>query len=79
MSKIWENKDGYAEQYGCVTVLYILSILAHAYTIMISCGVGVPIYVRDVVGSLNDTEKSSLLMLIKTLKLPDVASYYLHM
>ena len=42
MSTIWENSDGCVEKYCCATALYLLSMLAHVYNIMIGCGVGAP-------------------------------------
>ena len=42
MITIWENNDGCAEQYRCATELYLLSMLAHAYNIIIDHGVGAP-------------------------------------
>ena len=32
---IWGNIDGCAEQYICATVLYLLSMFAHEYNIVI--------------------------------------------
>ena len=45
-STIWENTDGRAEQYCCTTVLYLLSMLAYAYNIIIDRGVGSPVHGR---------------------------------
>ena len=42
MIRIWKNKDVYADKYKCVTALYLLSMLAHAYNIIIDNGVGAP-------------------------------------
>ena len=36
----WENTNDCAEQYKYATTLYLLSILAHAYNIIIDCDVG---------------------------------------
>ena len=75
MSTVWENTDGCAEQYCCVTVLYLLSMLAHAYNIIIDSGVGAPGNFREVVDGLNDTEKRFLSMLMTTLQLHGAAVY----
>ena len=48
--------DGFTEQYCCVTMPYLLSILEHAYNIIIDC-VGATGHCRDVVDGLNDTDK----------------------
>ena len=76
---IWKNTDGCAEQYGCTTALYLLSMLAHAYNLIINCGVGSPLHGREVVNSLNATEKRFISMLMKTVQLPDAADYDLRM
>ena len=54
MINIWENTDGCADQYQCVTVLYLLSMLAHAYNIITDCGVGSPGHGIEVVDGLNN-------------------------
>ena len=56
LSTIWESTDECAEQYICETALYLLSILAHSYNIIINRGVGETVYVREVVDGLNATE-----------------------
>ena len=53
-SNIWENTDGCAEQYICATAIYSLSMLYHAYNIVIDCGVGAPVHGKYVVDGLND-------------------------
>ena len=53
--------------------------MAHAYNIIIDCGVGAPGNVRKVVDGLNDTVKLFLLILTKTVELPDAAGYNSHM
>ena len=55
MITLWVNTDGCAEQYWCATALLLLSMLAHAYNIMIDSGVGAPICGREVVDGLNAT------------------------
>ena len=55
MSIIWENTDVCADQYGSATALYLLSMLAHTYNIIINHGVGAPGNGQEVVGSLNAT------------------------
>ena len=57
MSNIWENTDGCAEQYHCLTAIYLLSMLAHAYSIIIDRGVVAPGYGREVVDGLNANDK----------------------
>ena len=59
-STIWENTDGCAEQYKCTTALYLLSILSHAYNIVIDSGVGAPGHGKDIVDGLNAADKRFL-------------------
>ena len=56
LRKVWGNIDGCAEQYICATGLYLLSMLARSYDIIIDRGVGAPDHCRDVVYGLNATE-----------------------
>ena len=53
-----QKKKGCDEQYICETPLYLLSILAHAYAIIIDCGVVPPRHVREIFDGLNSTENS---------------------
>ena len=54
-------------------------MLAHAYNIIIDHGVGSPVYVREVVGGFNATDKRFLSMLMKTVQLPDASEYNIQM
>ena len=67
--------DGFVEQYRCVTELYLLSVLTHAYNIIIDLGVGAPVHGREFVGGFNDTDKQFLSMLIITVQLSVTAAY----
>ena len=78
-STIWENADGCAQQYHCANIQHLLSMLAHAYNIIIYDGVGASGYCIDVVDSLNATEKGLLSMFMTTVQLPGVEAYDLHM
>ena len=69
-SNIWENKDGCTKQYRYATALYLLSMLAHAYNIIIDCVVEKLGHGREVFDGLNATDKLFLLMLMKTVQLP---------
>ena len=73
--KIWENTDGCTDQYCCATALYLLSMLAHAYNIIIDCGVGAPVNDREVVDGLNYTYKQLFSMVKTTVQLPVAADY----
>ena len=45
-----------AEKYRCATALYLSSMLAHAYNIIIDRGVGAPGHIREVVDGFNATK-----------------------
>ena len=66
MITMWENTDGCAEQCRYATALYLLSMLAHSYNIVIDCGVEAPGHLREVVNGLNYTKKTFLSMLMTT-------------
>ena len=57
MITLWENNDRCVQQYRCATALYLLSMLEHAYNIIINRVVGAPGYGRQVVDGLNDTQQ----------------------
>ena len=52
---ISENTGGCVEQYRCTTGLYLLSMLSHAYIIVIDRGVGAPGHGKTFVDVLNTT------------------------
>ena len=62
--------DRCADQYRCATALYLLSILAHAYDIIIYHGVGAPGHA---------TNKQFLSLFIATAQLTGASDYYSHM
>ena len=51
---IWENTYECDEQYICTNLLYLLSILSHAYNFLIDLGVGWPRPGKYVLDGLND-------------------------
>ena len=79
MSTIWENNYGCEEQYRCKTALYLLSMLEHAYNIIIGRGVGAPGHGREFVDGLNSTDKRFISMLMTTVQLPGASAYYSQM
>ena len=79
MSTIWENTDGFAEQYRCANALYLLAMLAHTYNIIIDRDIGSTGQGREVVDVLNVTKKRFLSMLMKNVKLPYASAYDSHM
>ena len=59
MSTIRKNTDGFSKKYYCATALYLLSMFAHAYSIIIDTSVGSTGHGSEVVDSL-DVLKTSL-------------------
>ena len=56
ISNIRDNTYGCADLYICDTVLHSLSMLDHAYNIIINCTVGASGRGRDVVDGLNNVD-----------------------
>ena len=44
--KIWENIDDYLEQYWCEAVLYLMSILALEFVIVVGRAIRDPVHVK---------------------------------
>ena len=75
LSTIWDSKKSCAEQYIFTTALYLLSMLAHVYNIIIDRGVGSPGNIQEVVGFLNATDKRFLSLRITNVQLSGTAGY----
>jgi hypothetical protein len=54
---IWDDTDGCGKQYRCGTAMYLLSILASTYGIVIDRAIGAPGHGKDIVDGLNATDK----------------------
>ena len=57
LSTIWENTDGCAEQYICASVLYLMSVISHIYSLIIDRGISAPRHGKEVVDGLNAVDK----------------------
>ena len=75
ISTIWGNTDGCVDKYCRATAMYLLSMLVHAYNIIIDIGVGAPGHDREVVSGFNANDKMFISMLTTTVQLPGAASY----
>ena len=73
--KIWENTDSFEEQYRCATLLYLLSILSHAYIITIDRIIGATGNGQEIFDVLNTTEKRFISMLMENLQLTGYKLY----
>jgi hypothetical protein len=54
---VWDDTDGCAKQYRCGTAIYLLSILASTYGVIIDRAIGAPGHGKDIVDGLNATDK----------------------
>ena len=57
LSTIWENTDGFAEQYRCASSLYLVSVLSQYHSIIIDRGIIAPRNGKEVVGGINSIDK----------------------
>ena len=79
MSNLWENTYVCAEQYCCANALYLSSMLAHAYTIIIDRHVGSSGHGRYFFDGFNATDKWLISMLVTTVQLPGAEACDSHM
>ena len=75
LNKIWENTYGCAEHYRCATVLYLMSMLSQAFSVIIDCGISALGHGREVLDRINVIDKSVLFQLISTVQLPGKKGY----
>ena len=54
---VWDDTDGCGKQYRCGTALYLLSVLAGRFGIVIDRAIGAPGHGKDIVDGLNATDK----------------------
>ena len=73
---IWDNIYGCSDKYRCATALHLLSMLSHAYNIVVYFGVVAPIHGKYVVDVLDATDQSFLNILITTVQLPVASTKY---
>ena len=52
---VWDDTDGCGKQYRCGTAMYLLSVLASTYGIVIDRAIGAPGHGKDIVDGLNAT------------------------
>ena len=67
---MWENTDGCAEQYRCVSALYLMSVISQCYSIIIDRGISAPGHGKYVVDWLNSVDKRYVYQLMSTVQLP---------
>ena len=70
LSTIWENTDGCAEQYICVSALYLMTILSQRHPIIFYRGISETGHGKGVVDGLNSIDKRYMYQLMSTVQLP---------
>ena len=70
LSTIWENTDGFAEQYRCTSSLYLMSVIYRCYSVTIDRGISAPGNGKEVVDGLNAVDKRYMQKLISNVQLP---------
>ena len=72
---IWDNINGCTDQYRYAIALYLLSLLDHAYNIIIGCGIVSLGRDQDIVSGLNATDKPFISMLMSNVQFPGSKGY----
>ena len=67
---MWENTDGCAEQYRCVSALYLMSVFFQYYSIIVDRGISAPGHGKEVVDGLNAINKLYIYQLMSNVQLP---------
>ena len=67
---IWETTDVCAEQYKCVSVLYLMSVMSQTYSIIIDRGISAPGNGKEEVDGLNAVDKRYIYQLMSKVQLP---------
>ena len=69
LSKIWENTDGFTEQYRCASAIYLMSVCSKSHSIIIDWGISAPGHGKEVVDGLNSIDKCYMYQLISNVQL----------
>ena len=69
LSIIWENNDGFAEQYICASALYLISVMSQCYSVIIDRGIIAPEHGKEVVDGLNAIENRYIYQLMSNVQL----------
>ena len=60
MSTLWEDTNGYSNQYICDLAIYLMTVLSSLYGIIMDRVINEPGHGKNVVDELNSTEKRHL-------------------
>ena len=69
LSTIWENTDGFADQYRCTSALYLMSVLPLHNPIIIDWCISAPRHGKEVVDGLNAMGKRYMYQLMSNVQL----------
>ena len=69
LSTIWENNDGWAEQYICASALYLMSVLSQRHSIIFDWGISATGHGKEVVDVINYIYKRYMYQLMSTVQL----------
>ena len=75
LSAIWENTDGFTEQYRCASSLYLMSVMSQTYSIIIGRGISAPGHGKEVVDGLNAIDNRYIYQLMSKVQLPGTVIY----
>ena len=67
----WDDTDGCGKQYRCGTAIYLLSVLASTFDIVIDRAIGAPGHGKDLVDGLNATDKVYLRQMMCMIGTPE--------
>ena len=60
----------HVDRYRCATVLYLFSMLSHAFNIIIEHGISASGHIREILYGMNDIDKSFISHLLDIVQLP---------
>ena len=60
MSIVWEDTDGCAKKYRCALAIYLMTVSSYSYGIILDREINAPVYIKNVVDGLNETDKRYL-------------------
>ena len=78
ISTIWENTDGWAEQYRCASALYLMSVMSQFYSIIIDHDISAPVHGKQFVDGTNVIYKRYIYQLISNVQLIGSKTFYSH-
>ena len=75
LSEIWKNNDVCAEQYICVSALYLMSVLSQSHSIIVDRGISPPGHDKYVVDGIRVIANHHMYQLMSNVKLPGSTTF----